>query len=78
MNIHGSFIHISPKLGTTQMPFNRWFAENIDALIPWDATLRQREAPIDTGNNLDSSPWNSAEWKGQRPKGHMLYDFIYT
>ena len=78
MNIHCSFIHINPKLGTTQMSFNRWLAENVDALRPWIATLRQREATIDTGNNLDGSPWNSAEWKGQTPKGHMLFNFIYN
>ena len=31
-------------------------AENIDTLRPWIATPRQREATIDTGNNLDGSP----------------------
>ena len=37
----------------------------------------KKEGTIDTGNHLDESPKNCAEWKKPIPKGYMLSDCIY-
>ena len=75
INTHGSIIHISQKMETTQVSINRWTDKQNVAYIDTGIVFSHKNKwSSDTCYKVDE-PWKHyAKWNKPDPKGETLHD----